>query len=191
MPNTCMGPHRSYANYDYPNLPSDNAFLRCMAITTSRVVLNPTRWCAGCIISRTSLASKASVLAIGQLFASWAGQVWRRCDWAFKRPKISLSRYLRSCVANALTRHGAVMSETGFWQSRQDRDFQNHNRFFEPGIETFRIIIPFSRLGSRLWKSQSLFETGIKTFILPIPFSRLGSRLSKCQSLFRDWDRDW
>ena len=25
---------------------------------------------------------------------------------------------------------------------------------------------------------------------MPIPFSRLGSRLSKCQSLFRDWDRD-
>ena len=57
-----------------------------------------------------------------------------------------------------------VMSETGFWQSRQDRDFQNHNPFFETGIET------------------------LKT---PIPFSRLGSRLSICQSLFRDWDRDF
>ena len=34
------------------------------------------------------------------------------------------------------------------------------------------------------------YETGIKTFKMPIPFSRLGSRLSKCHSLFRDWDRD-
>ena len=55
------------------------------------------------------------------------------------------------------------MSDTGFWQSRQDRDFQNHNPFF---------------------------ETGIKTLKTPIPFSRLGSRLSICQSLFQDWDGD-
>ena len=55
------------------------------------------------------------------------------------------------------------MSETGFWQSRQDRDFQNHNPFFETGIET------------------------LKT---PITFSRLGLRLLICQSLFRDWDQD-
>ena len=67
-------------------------------------------------------------------------------------------------------------------------------------IETFRILITFSRLGSRLLKNQSLFrdwdrdfqntnpffETGIETFKIPIRFSRLGSRLSKCQSPFRD-----
>ena len=57
----------------------------------------------------------------------------------------------------------AVMSETEIWQSRQDRDFQNHNPFYETEIETLKN---------------------------PIPFSRLGSRLSICQSLFRDRDRD-
>ena len=61
-------------------------------------------------------------------------------------------------------RSETVMSETGFWQSRQNRDFQNHNPFLETGIETLKN---------------------------PIPFSRLGSRLSKCQSPFRDWDRDF
>ena len=43
-----------------------------------------------------------------------------------------------------------VMSETEIWQSRQDRDFHNHNPFFETGIETLKKPIPFSRLGSRL-----------------------------------------
>ena len=85
----------------------------------------------------------------------------------------------------------AVMSETGFWQSRQDRDFQNHNPFFETGIETLKTPIPFSRLGLRLSICQSLFrdwdrdfqyanpffETGIETFKMSITFSRLGSRL--------------
>ena len=56
------------------------------------------------------------------------------------------------------------MSETEIWQSRQDRDFQIPNPFFKTWIETFKT---------------------------PIPFSRLGSRLSKYQSLFRDWDRDF
>ena len=54
-----------------------------------------------------------------------------------------------------------MMSETGFWQLRQDQDFLNHNPFFETGIETLK---------------------------RPIPFSRLGSRLSICQSLFGEWD---
>ena len=70
------------------------------------------------------------------------------------------------------------------WWAR--RAFGNRGR-----IETFRIMIPFSRLGSRLWKPQSLyrdwdrdfqyanpfFETGIETFKMSIPFSRLWSRL--------------
>ena len=43
-------------------------------------------------------------------------------------------------------------SELGSLFRDWNRDFENANPFFETGIETFKMSIPFSRLGFRLKK---------------------------------------